>query len=105
MPAPELSPEETEQTQALLNELLPWLALPPIGWSNAVAGYKASDEELGSLVNALDKLAIHAARLSQYVEIRVGGGGHPEAVQHSNAVVFHVRKALGYTVPENDIYF
>jgi hypothetical protein len=100
---PQPDQHNLDAAKAMLDELLPWLALPPVGFEQAAS---TTDEgELQTIVEQLDKLAVHATRVSRYMDARTMGRGHESAVKDSNRTVEKVRKALGYTYPKLDINY
>jgi hypothetical protein len=58
----------------------------------------------GEVANELDRIAVHASRLSAYLNERGGNGcgdsGHAEGVKAQNKKAAKVRKALGYSYPD-----
>ena len=55
------------------------------------------------LRDALDSVAIHATRLSAYLNARAQGHTHTVAVRYQNSAAAKVRRALGYTIARADL--
>jgi len=64
---------------------------------------------MDEVIRRLDDHMQHCARLRGYLDARYGSGcgdqGHETGVKWSNALVKKVRKALGFTLPSNDVRF
>src|SRR5665213_2056380 len=78
-----------------------WLHSAPVTWEQNLIDMKP--QSIQELADWLDSLAVHAARLSGYLEARGATGcvdnGHRSGVKNSNNKAAKVRKAIGYTQP------
>ena len=88
-----------------------WLNTP-LSSLQSIVGEDADGLISGDLMETereLTALSIRAARVATYISMRHGGGcgdqGHSAAVKEQNKIVREVRKALGYTYPEQNIQF
>lgn len=89
---------------------LKWRACAPVTWDAKVTEtLKDGTGTVQALVNWLDSVAEHCARLSGYLEARgatgCGDNGHADGVKSSNRKVTKIRKALGYTYPKSNLQF
>jgi hypothetical protein len=88
-------------------EALELLVVPLVELESSIAGITPND--LDQLSRDLDAIAIRAARVARYVELRGGYGrgdqGHSAAVDAQNKTAAKVRKALGFSYPKQDIRF
>jgi len=79
--------------------------LPPVEWQEAYD--RLTVNERYALDNDAADLAIKYTRISRYVATRAYGGrnGHADAVRAQNIGVRKVRRALGFTYPDDPITF
>lgn len=81
--------------------------LPPVGFQSS-----DSDRNRGTMDDAirqLDGMIQALVRFRAYLDERYGHGcgdqGHASAVQNQNTIVAKVRKAMGFSIPRNDVRF
>lgn len=79
------------------------LRLPMAGWDRHTS--RKASYELHDLQSGLAGLCVHVARAAGYFGARSHGRDHRQAVKASNATAARVRRALGYTIPRDDINF
>lgn len=60
---------------------------------------------LTELAREMESKALHLIRQAAYLDARGELVGHAGAVEHQNRRVKRVRKALGYTYPQDDLNF
>ena len=81
--------------------------VPMVYWSSTAE--RLEPEQLMELEREAVVHAVHYARLSEYLSCRHGCGcgdqGHDDAVKAQNKVAAKVRRALGFTLPRQDISF
>ena len=80
-------------------------ALPPVKWREAIE--KLQTQQAYELQTEFDQVAIWAATLSGYLEATKAGGGqtHDDAVKYSLRRRKQVRKALGFSLPDDGLRF
>lgn len=83
------------------------LSAPPVDWKEAVDAIPMVDRQ--EYERYLSAASVQAARLCGYLMQRgvagCGDNGHNSGVDESNRYAKRVRKALGYTLPKDNIRF
>lgn len=83
--------------------------LAPVQWCDVadIVTASASQPELPltNLADELSAIAQQAVRAEQYTRSRARGRTHDQAVTDSNRTIARVRKALGFSYPDNPVFF
>lgn len=83
------------------------LQAPMIEWEGIASEMSAEDR--GEVARKLNAQAEYLVRVASYFEERYGYGcgdqGHAAAVKAQNRVATRVRRALGFSIPKQDINF
>lgn len=87
-----------------MNDRLPLLVAAPMNtWQHGADHIDA--ETLRALSDEAADLAVKAARASAYLNARYLGRAHIDGVDAQNRVAKALRKAFGFTYPQDDISF
>jgi hypothetical protein len=93
-------------SEILSNPTRKILRRPMVEWGCMLDRLSINDRE--QAVRDLDNLIERASRLRGYVDFRgvVGSDrGHTKAVKNSNRLTTKIRRALGYTHPQQNLAF
>jgi hypothetical protein len=84
----------------------PILAKPPVAWCRwCEANVDHNNDKLRETSASLGSLCTWIARCYGYVNARSLGMTHSQGVKRSNALATKVRRAIGYSYPQDDITF
>lgn len=64
-----------------------------------------SIEDVEETIRNLDAIVVRATRMTRFMASIHGGRTYMKSLEDQNRAVKHVRKALGYTQTEDNLYF
>lgn len=91
---------KTPEGQKIANRLL---NAAPVKWEKMWEKMTA-EQRLNAQAHLL-AMAQKAVRVSEYIHVRSTGASHQRAVSAQNKRVCKVRKVLGYSIPNDYLYF
>ena len=91
-------------TATMLDALETLQSTPPAEWQAWADTH--DPEDIKDMAEALEKLAIRAATMGRYLSYRTVGYGqtHADGVKAMNKARTAIRKALGFSYPQDDLH-
>ena len=79
------------------------LGLPPVEWEAWLS--RNTSDTVRKTCKQLERVAVQAARMASYLNSRADGATHLQALNGQNRIAERVRRAMGFTVPRDDLNF